>query len=141
MTQSSFGPFCAVVGVGAGMGVGVVVACIDGGEVVVEARGWGRGGSSGRVNSWWWYLWNFKLAPMGWSRDLTIFIFNKVQLLTPLTTTTTTSPPPSPLLLLCQCPPPPLMTANEPIRCNVGPNNDCVVWAISKFFLFISSFS
>jgi hypothetical protein len=42
MMQLSFGMFCAVVDVGVGMVIGVVVAWVDGGGVVVEVRGWGR---------------------------------------------------------------------------------------------------
>jgi hypothetical protein len=40
--QLLFGPFCAVMDMGMGMIVGVVVAWVDGGGVVVEVRGWRR---------------------------------------------------------------------------------------------------
>jgi hypothetical protein len=49
MMQLLFGPFCAVMGMG--MGAGMVVACVDGGKVVVEERGGERRGSSGRINN------------------------------------------------------------------------------------------
>jgi hypothetical protein len=48
MTQLLFGPFCAVVNVDVGMVIGVVVAWVDGGGVMLEVRGWGRWQWQGR---------------------------------------------------------------------------------------------
>jgi hypothetical protein len=68
MTQSSFGLFCAVMGAGIGMGVGVVVAYLDDGRLEVRkpplSRVWSKGGVM-VVIAWWWRVMSLDFAPHG----------------------------------------------------------------------------
>jgi hypothetical protein len=66
--QSSFGPFCAVMGTGIGMGVGMIVAYLDSGRL--EARKpplshvWSEGGVM-VIIAWWWRVTSLDFAPHG----------------------------------------------------------------------------
>jgi hypothetical protein len=66
--QSLFGPFCAVMGAGIGMGVGVVVVYLDGGRLEARkpppSRVWSEGGVV-VVIAWWWRVTSLDFAPHG----------------------------------------------------------------------------